>query len=79
MVTSLYTLVVLCYIKQYKGNLKQNLVIHGHNTRSKLDSHTYFCNTALFQKIVVSMGIKLYNNLPDRIKKWITSSFLKKN
>jgi hypothetical protein len=68
-VTSLYVLEVLCYIKKCKGDLKQNLVIHGHNTRIKLDLHTYFCNTVLFQKRVVRMGIKLFNIFTKRIKK----------
>jgi hypothetical protein len=77
-VTSLYILEVLCYIKKYKGDLKQNLVIHGHNTKRKLDLHTYFCNTVIFQKSLVNMGIKLFNNLPERIQNWITSNFLKK-
>jgi hypothetical protein len=34
-VTSLYVLEVLCFIKKYKGSLKQNFVMHEHNTRSK--------------------------------------------
>jgi len=68
-VTCLYILEVLCYIKRYKGNLKQNLSNHGHNTRSKLNFHVQFCNTVLFQKSVVSIWIKLYNNVPENINK----------
>ena len=69
MVTSLYVLEVLCYVKKYKGNLMQNVVIHEHNMGSKYDLHTQFCNTSLFQKSVLNMGIKLHKYLPSKIKK----------
>jgi hypothetical protein len=68
-VTSLYVLEVLCFIKKYKGSLKQNFLIHEHNTRSKYDLHTEFCNTPLFRKSVMNMGISLYKHLPKEIKK----------
>jgi hypothetical protein len=68
-VASLYVLEVLCFMKKYKGNLKQNMVIHDHNTRSKYDLHTHFCKTALLQKSVLNTGIKLFKHLPVRIKK----------
>jgi hypothetical protein len=55
MVASLYVLEVLCFMKKYKGNLKQNLVIHDRNMRSKCDLYTHFCDTAaLFQKSVLN-------------------------
>ena len=47
----------------------RNFVIHEHNTRSKYDLHTEFCNTSLFQKSVINMGIRLYKFLPKEIKK----------
>jgi hypothetical protein len=68
-VTSLYVLEVVCFIKKYKGNSEHNFAIHEHNTRGKYDLHTQFCNTPLFQKSVINMGIKLYKNLPSKIKK----------
>jgi len=68
-VTSLYVLEVLCFIKKYKGSLMQNYMIHEHNTRSKYDLHTEFCNTSLYQKSVINMGIRLYKFLPKEIKK----------
>jgi len=68
-VTSLYILEVLCFVKKYKGNLRQNFVIHEHNTRSKYDLHAQFCNTSLFQKSVLNMGVKLHTYLPSKIKK----------
>jgi hypothetical protein len=54
LVMELLYLYLLCYIKKYKGGLKQNLLIHSHNTRRKLDF-----NRVLFQKSVVNMGIKV--------------------
>jgi hypothetical protein len=60
---------VLCYVKKYRESLKQNLVIHEHNTTSKYDLHTQFCNTTLFQKSVLNTGDKLYKYLPLKIKK----------
>jgi len=68
-VNSLYILEVLCFIKKYKGNLKQNYVIHEHNMRSKYDLHTQSCNTSLLQKSVLHMGVSLYKCLPLKIKK----------
>ena len=67
-VPSLYVLEVLCYRKKYKGSVKQNVVIHEHNTRSKHDLHAQLCNTSLFKKNVINMGIKLYKYLPSEIK-----------
>jgi hypothetical protein len=68
-VASLYVLEVLCFIKKYKGNLKQNMVIHDHNMRSKYDLYTHFCKATLLQKSVLNTGIKLFKHLPVRIKK----------
>jgi hypothetical protein len=69
MVTSRCVLEVLCFVKKYKGNVKQNFMIHEHNMRSKYDLHTQFRNTSLFQKSVLNMGVKLYKYLPSKIKK----------
>ena len=48
--------------------MKQNLEIHGHNTRKKYDLHTRHSSTVLYQKSVTNMGIKLFNKLPIQIK-----------
>ena len=61
---------VFCYIKCYTGGLKQDIYLHGHNTRSKLNFDVEFYNTVLFRKSVVTMGIKLYNQIPESIKKF---------
>jgi len=58
--------------------LKQNFLIHEHNTRSKYDLHTEFCNTSLFQKSVVNMGIRLYKYLPKEIKKLDNFNYFRK-
>jgi hypothetical protein len=78
-VSSLYVLEVLCFIKKYKGSFKQNFVINERNTTSKYDLHTQFCNTPLFQKSIINMGIKLYKYWPSEIKeKYIISIALVK-
>ena len=55
---SLYILGVLCFTKQYQGNLRQNFGIHVHNTRNIFDLHTHYCSTILYQRSVTNMGIK---------------------
>jgi hypothetical protein len=78
-VTSLYVFEVLCFVKKYKGNVKQNFVIHEHNTRSKYNLHTQVCNTTLFQVSVLNMGVKLYKYLPLQIKKLDNSNRFRKD
>ena len=56
------------FLKKHQGNVKQNLEIHGHNTRKKHDLHTRHCSTVLYQKSVTNMSIKLFNKLPIQIK-----------
>jgi hypothetical protein len=66
-----HKIIILLILKRYKGNLKQNVTIHSQNTTSKLNFHVQFCKTVLLKKSVVNMGIKLYNKVPESIKKWI--------
>ena len=47
----LYSLEVLWYIRSYKGSLKQNLSIDGHDTRNKMNFHVDFCNALYFRKV----------------------------
>jgi len=49
-VTSSYILEELGYVKRYEGNLKQDLIIHGHNTRRKLNFHVQCCNTVVLKE-----------------------------
>jgi len=67
-VTSMYVLEVLCFIKNYKGDLKQNCEIHELNTRSKYYIHTQSRNTSVLQKGVLHMSVRLYKHLPLKIK-----------
>jgi len=67
-VASLHILELLCFIKKFIGYLKHNFLIHIYNKRSNIDLHTVSCNTALFQRSVVDMCVKLHNRLPERIK-----------
>jgi hypothetical protein len=48
--------------------LEQNVHIHNHKMQRKLDLHVQYCNTVLFRKSVVNMGIRMYNKVPDHIK-----------
>jgi hypothetical protein len=65
---SLYILEMLCFVKQYQGNLQQNFALHGHNTRNKFDLRTRYCSSVLYKRSVINMGIKLFNKLPIQIK-----------
>ena len=58
--------------------MKNNSEIHGHNTRRKQGLHIQQFNTALYQKSIMNMGIKLYNKLPIRIKQLDTYKSFKK-
>jgi hypothetical protein len=66
-VASLYILEVFCFIKKFKGYCL-NCLIHRYNKRFNIDLHMVSHNTALFQKSVVNMSVKLYTRLPERIK-----------
>jgi hypothetical protein len=68
MVTLLFVLKVVCFLKKYKGNLNHNFAIHEYNTTGRRGLHTEFCNTVLFQKSVINMGVNLYKFLPSKIK-----------
>jgi hypothetical protein len=63
-IASLCILAVLCSINKYKGNLKHNFQFHDYNMRVKADRHSQGCHTALYQKSIINMRIKLYK-LPD--------------
>jgi hypothetical protein len=69
MVACLYILEIVCYIKKYKDSLDQNVQFHNYNMPRKLDLHVQFCNMNLFRRSVVIMGIRLYNKVPDHVKK----------
>jgi len=68
-VVSLHVLDETHYIKKYKDSLKQNVHIHNYNMQRKLVLQVQFCSTVLFRKNVACVGIRLYNKVPDHIKK----------
>ena len=57
------------YIKVNNEGLKQNLGIHDYETGHSSDFQTQFCRTDIFKKSVFNLGTKLYNKLPNYIKK----------
>jgi len=68
-VTSLYILEVLCFLKKYKSAVQKNEQIHDHNTRSNINLCIKPCNTNLYKKNVINMGIRLFDKVPNTIKK----------
>ena len=49
--------------------MKYNGVLHDHCTCQKSDFNIQFCRTAIFKKNSGNVGIKLYNKLPNTIKR----------
>ena len=54
--------------KKYKALMAINSDIHNYNKRRKLNFHVQHCNTALFKRSVINIGISLYNKVPNQIK-----------
>jgi hypothetical protein len=42
--------------------------IHNPNTRRKLNLHVKYCNTVLFKKVVINIGMISFNKVTDQIK-----------
>jgi hypothetical protein len=68
-VTLLYILEVSGFIKRYKIAVQKNKQIHYHNTRRDMNLHIKSYNANLYKKSVINMGIRLYNKVPNHIKK----------
>jgi len=49
--------------------IKYNEEVHDYRTCQKSNLHTQFCRTTLFKKSNANVGIKLYNKLPNTIKR----------
>ena len=64
--------------KKYQGNVRQNIDIHGYNTRRKFDLHTLYCSTVFCQSSITNMGIKLFNKLSIQIKQLASYKGFKK-
>jgi hypothetical protein len=67
-VPCMYISEAVCHIKLHIEKLEQNTAIYNHNTRQKLNFHVQFCRKNALKKGVMNMGIKLYNNLPNKFK-----------
>jgi hypothetical protein len=64
-VASLYTLTVMLHEKAQRlaaAKCAYSLII---TREEKLDLHIQFCNTVLFKKRVVNMGIRLYKKVSN--------------
>ena len=61
-----YTLEVLCFLK---FSVQKNKQVHDHNTKTNTDLLIKSCNTNLYKRSVINMGIRLYNKVPMQIKK----------
>jgi hypothetical protein len=64
----MYIFELVCYIKSHFGELDQNIAVHNHNTRQKLNLYVQFCRTNAYGNGVMNMEIKLYNNIPNKIR-----------
>ena len=64
-----HILETILYITMNKGGLKQNLATHKHGTHHRYDFQTQLCRTDIYKKSVINLGAKLYNKLPNYIKK----------
>jgi hypothetical protein len=60
---------VVCYVKSNLEKMIGNEDVHAHFTHQTSDFHVQYCRTTLFKNSSVNMGIKLYNKLPNEIKK----------
>jgi hypothetical protein len=64
----MYIFELVCYIKSHFGEVDQNIAVHNHNTRQKLNLHVQFCRTNVSKNGAMNMGIRLYNKMPNKIR-----------
>ena len=65
----LYISEVVYRVKSNWEQVKQNEETHDHYTCQKADFHTQFCRTTLYRSSCENAGIKLFNKLPNTIKR----------
>ena len=56
------------FLKKYKSPVQKNKQEHYHNTRTNVGLHIKPCNTNLYLKSAIKMGIQLYNKVPINIR-----------
>jgi hypothetical protein len=74
----LYILEVVCCTEKYKKHSSKIYTFVTITNTKKMDAQVKFCNMDLFRKSVVKMGIRLYNKVPDHIKKLDKIVYFKK-
>jgi len=65
---SQYIYSIMSFVSTNRELFVNNAVIHNFPTRNQKDLHPPIANLSVFQKGVYFSGIKIYNNLPTRIK-----------
>jgi hypothetical protein len=65
----LYVSEVVCCVKSNMERMKYNEEVHDHCTCQKSDLHILFCRTTFLKNSSANVGIKLYNKLPNTIKR----------
>jgi hypothetical protein len=56
-------------VKSNWEQVEKNEEIHDHYTRQKSDFHTQFCRITLYKSSWQNASIKLFNKLPNTLKK----------
>jgi len=60
---------VVCCVKSNMEKMKYNEEVHDHCTRQKSDLHIQLCRTTVLKNSSANVGIKLYNKLPNAMKR----------
>jgi hypothetical protein len=71
LVHSQYILSLPLFVVYSKSMSNLNSDIHNTNKRQTLNFHQHSANLFLYQKGIYSFGIKVFNNLPQSLKKII--------
>jgi hypothetical protein len=61
----MYIFEIVCYIKSNLEKLEQNNAIHNYNTLQTVNLHVQFCRTNGLKNVMMNVGIKLYNKIPN--------------
>jgi hypothetical protein len=67
-VTSLFIFEILCFIIKNKIYTTQHSDVHDYNTTHKHNLYVKFFNTEHSKRGMISMGIKIFNDLPTELK-----------
>jgi hypothetical protein len=56
------------FYQKMKGVYGKYFDILNYNPQRKLNFHVQHCNTALFKRSVINVGISLYSKVPEQLK-----------